>query len=172
MGVEILEHGFKNTLSPEVPAYASRAMVEGADALAAEHGAKREDIKHFMLHPGGAKVLDAIQEAFSLSKEQMAPSRDTMAAIGNVSAPTVLCTLDDAMRSRRPPAGTLSLLAGRLRKPVPELSRVAVMWSGSLSAPAEGLAMSRIVPSAQPSPMSQFPLGAEANSIKAPNTSE
>jgi len=52
------------------------------------------------MHPGGARVIEAYQEAFGLQNGELKHSVDVLRACGNMSSPTVLFVLERAMRSR------------------------------------------------------------------------
>lgn len=111
MNVKVLDHGFMNDLSPDVPKFAAKALRMAIDSLCAEHGIAPSEIRHWGLHPGGPKVIDAIAAEFGLSTEAAALTWRTLASIGNVSAPTVLYMLDELRRQIRPKPGEYGLLA-------------------------------------------------------------
>jgi alkylresorcinol/alkylpyrone synthase len=52
-----------------------------------------EDIRHFVAHPGGAKVLDALEDVLGLEQGELTYSRQVLAEYGNMSAVTVLTIL-------------------------------------------------------------------------------
>jgi alkylresorcinol/alkylpyrone synthase len=57
-------------------------------------GIAREDITRFCCHPGGAKVVDAIEQALDLPQGELNLEREVLRDHGNMSAPTVLFVLD------------------------------------------------------------------------------
>jgi alkylresorcinol/alkylpyrone synthase len=57
-------------------------------------GAKREDIDRFCCHPGGVKVIDAIEHALELNQGELNLEREVLRDYGNMSAPTVLFVLE------------------------------------------------------------------------------
>jgi len=110
MGWDVVDTGFKVVLSAEVPDIV-RAHVPGAvDAFLAEHGLVRKDIATWVLHPGGPKVIDALEESLALEKGTLAPTREGLARVGNVSSASVLMLLDDYRRRRRPRPGSHGLV--------------------------------------------------------------
>lgn len=111
MFVRVLDHGFMNTLSTEIPDYAGRALRMAIEPMLAEHHLTVSDIEHWMFHPGGPKVLDGVQQALKLSDSALALSRDTLAKVGNLSAPTVLTMLDQLVTSQKPAKGSYGILA-------------------------------------------------------------
>ncbi|MFY9683155.1 MAG: 3-oxoacyl-[acyl-carrier-protein] synthase III C-terminal domain-containing protein [Candidatus Sulfotelmatobacter sp.] len=111
MGWHISEKGFRIILSTEVPTLIRENLGRDVDAFLADNGHKRSDLKSFVLHTGGPKVLDASADALGLHNGQLDASWDCLRKVGNLSSASVLCVLEDVMKNRRPEPGTLGLLA-------------------------------------------------------------
>ncbi|MFZ0299719.1 MAG: 3-oxoacyl-[acyl-carrier-protein] synthase III C-terminal domain-containing protein [Candidatus Sulfotelmatobacter sp.] len=111
MGWNISEKGFRIILSTEVPTLIRENLGRDVDAFLADNGHKRSDLKSFVLHTGGPKVLDASADALGLHNGQLDASWDCLRKVGNLSSASVLCVLEDVMKNRRPEPGTLGLLA-------------------------------------------------------------
>jgi alkylresorcinol/alkylpyrone synthase len=111
MGWNISEKGFRIILSTEVPTLIRENLGRDVDAFLADNGHKRSDLKSFVLHTGGPKVLDASADALGLHNGQLKASWDCLRKVGNLSSASVLCVLEDVMKNRRPEPGTLGLLA-------------------------------------------------------------
>jgi alkylresorcinol/alkylpyrone synthase len=111
MGWNISERGFRIILSTEVPTLIRENLGRDVDAFLADNGHKRSDLKSFVLHTGGPKVLDASADALGLHNGQLDASWDCLRKVGNLSSASVLCVLEDVMENRRPEPGTLGLLA-------------------------------------------------------------
>jgi alkylresorcinol/alkylpyrone synthase len=111
MGWQVSEKGFRITLSPEVPVLIRENLGRDVDAFLAEQGQKRSDIKSWVLHTGGPKVLEATAAALELNNGQLDASWDCLKKVGNLSSASVLVVLEDVMRNRRPEPGTLGVLA-------------------------------------------------------------
>jgi len=111
MGWKITEKGFRITLSPEVPALIKRQLGRDVDAFLADQGLQRSDIKSWVLHTGGPKVLEATAEALDLHHGELDASWNCLKKVGNLSSASVLVVLEDVMRNRRPSPGTFGLLA-------------------------------------------------------------
>ena len=60
---------------------------------------------HWLVHPGGPSIVEAIQGRLHLSEEQVAPSWQVLREHGNCSSATVLLMLDALLRSGRPRPG-------------------------------------------------------------------
>lgn len=111
MGWTISEKGFRITLSPEVPVLIREHLGHDLDAFLDEQGLQRKDIDSWILHTGGPKVLEAIEDALELRDGQLDASWNCLKRVGNLSSASVLVVLEDVMRNRRPEPGTLGLLA-------------------------------------------------------------
>jgi len=111
MGWNISEKGFRIILSTEVPTLIRQNLGRDVDAFLADQGLQRSDLKSFVLHTGGPKVLDASADALGLHNGQLDASWDCLRKVGNLSSASVLCVLEDVMKNRRPEPGTLGLMA-------------------------------------------------------------
>ncbi|HTC46015.1 MAG TPA: 3-oxoacyl-[acyl-carrier-protein] synthase III C-terminal domain-containing protein [Candidatus Aquilonibacter sp.] len=111
MGWNISEKGFRILLSTEVPNLIRKNLGPGVDAFLADNGYRRSDLKSFVLHTGGPKVLDASADALGLHNGELDASWACLRKVGNLSSASVLVVLEDVMKNRRPEPGTLGLLA-------------------------------------------------------------
>lgn len=81
-------------------------MVESAlDALLRRHGLSQSQIRFWVVHPGGRKVIDNIQKHFGMTDSQLRFSRAVMRNYGNMSSPTVMFVLDEVVRTGDPQPG-------------------------------------------------------------------
>lgn len=97
MGWRMDPQGFGAIFSRSIPELAARDLRPAADAFFARHGLSLADVDDFVLHPGGAKVVIALEEAFGLQQGRLVNERDVLRDFGNMSAPTVLFVLQKAM---------------------------------------------------------------------------
>jgi alkylresorcinol/alkylpyrone synthase len=111
MGWDISEKGFHIVLSPEVPDTVMRHLGEDVDAFLAEQDLCRSDIKSWVMHTGGPKVLEATATALGITKKDLEASWECLRKVGNLSSTSVLLVLEDFFKHRRPDPGTLSILA-------------------------------------------------------------
>ena len=111
MGWDISEKGFHIVLSPEVPDTVLRHLGEDVDAFLAEHDLCRSDIKSWVMHTGGPKVLEATATALGITAKDLEASWECLRKVGNLSSTSVLLVLEDVFKHRRPNPGTLSILA-------------------------------------------------------------
>jgi alkylresorcinol/alkylpyrone synthase len=90
---DITNHGFRMTLSSRVPALVARNVPMLVDRLLTDRGLSPDDVQHWAIHPGGPRIIDKVQEVFSLSDAQIQRSRDILARYGNCSSATILLIL-------------------------------------------------------------------------------
>lgn len=114
MGWDVSETGFRIVLSAGVPdVIASYVGTDVSDFLT-DHDLKTVDIARWVCHPGGPKVLDAMQEALDLHDGQLDVTWRSLASIGNLSSSSVLHVLADTVAGRdgvdRPDPGSPGLL--------------------------------------------------------------
>ncbi len=101
MSWTITDAGFVMGLSPRVPITLRRNIRGVVERLLAPHRLTTRDVTHWLVHPGGPSVLEAIAGKLDLSEAQMAPSWQVLAEHGNCSSATVLLILEQLLRERR-----------------------------------------------------------------------
>ncbi len=94
MGWRIDPVGFGVILSPAVPSFVERRLPEAAKAFLDHAGLTPGDVARYVCHPGGAKVVPAIEAALGLETGSLVVEREVLAEFGNMSAPTALFILD------------------------------------------------------------------------------
>ena len=94
MGWDVTQQGLKAIFSRDIPELVTTKLHDVAVAFLAEHELTLRDIDTFVCHPGGAKVLDALEAAFELEPGTLAASRDVLRDYGNMSAATVMFVLE------------------------------------------------------------------------------
>ena len=114
MGWDISEDGFRIVLSADVPQVVRDHLREDVDDFLGEHGLTRRDIASWVCHPGGPKVLEAMEETLELPEGALAVTWKSLREVGNLSSTSVLMVLGDTMDSqrdgRRPPPGSCGML--------------------------------------------------------------
>jgi predicted naringenin-chalcone synthase len=92
------DHGFRMTLSPQVPVLIRAHLAAWLTDWLAGLGLGPDDVASWAVHPGGPRILDAVEEALGLSDGELAVSRETLRDYGNMSSPTVLFILERMRR--------------------------------------------------------------------------
>lgn len=100
MGFDVTDQGLRWRLAPDVPELARAWARESVEDALAEVRWKVEDLDHLLVHPGGTKVLDAVEEGLDLVPGRLTWSREIMRDHGNVSSVTVLLVLERFLASR------------------------------------------------------------------------
>jgi alkylresorcinol/alkylpyrone synthase len=110
MGWKIGSHGFEIRLSPDVPAVARERLPEDVTRFVADCGLQPDAIQSYVCHPGGPKVLQAMQEGLGLSAEDLRHSWAALERCGNLSSASVLLILQSTMRQGPPLRGSHGLM--------------------------------------------------------------
>jgi alkylresorcinol/alkylpyrone synthase len=95
MGWTVDPAGFGVVLSRSLPRFIERRLAAPARRFVK---AARLKAPHYIFHPGGAKVLDAVETALALQKGTLRDEREVLRGHGNMSAPSVLFVLERAMK--------------------------------------------------------------------------
>ena len=110
MGFEFPGGRPRVVLSKEVRRIGAGMMKEMADGLMASQGLKKEDVRHFVLHSAGRRVIEQARRLLELDDVQIAHSRRVLQHFGNMSSATVLFVLEETLRSGRPVPGDWGLM--------------------------------------------------------------
>ena len=97
-------------LDAQVPAVVRHYIRDDVDGFLADHGLTRSDIEWWVCHPGGPKVIEALQEALEVPQEALQLTWDSLARIGNLSSASVLHVLEDTLRDRPPRPGSWGIV--------------------------------------------------------------
>ncbi|HEX4141943.1 MAG TPA: type III polyketide synthase [Pirellulales bacterium] len=88
------DRGFEMYLSPAVPDVIKKELRPWLEAWLGQQGVTIESVGSWAVHPGGPRILSAVEEALGLPRAATATSREILAAVGNMSSPTVLFIID------------------------------------------------------------------------------
>ena len=100
MGWKIGDFGFEMMLSTELPKIILEQAVPALEKMLDDIGIKKEEIKHWALHPGGRAILDSLHKGLELTEEEMKPSRDVLKNFGNMSSASILFVLKEILQTR------------------------------------------------------------------------
>ena len=110
MGWDVGASGLKIVLDSNVPVLVERYVGEDVRGFLADHGLSQDDIEWYVAHPGGPKVLEAMQAALGVEREALQVTWDSLARIGNLSSASVLHVLADTLTDRPPRPGSYGLM--------------------------------------------------------------
>ena len=111
MGFELKDHGFHIVLSKNVPQLIRDEIGGVTRRFLDRHHMTREDLRFFILHPGGQKLLAFVEEELALTPQQTAPSWRVLGEYGNLSSATVLFVAKEFLAGPAPRPGERGLLA-------------------------------------------------------------
>ncbi len=111
MGWELIETGLKVQLSKSVPVIVREKLRDDLEAACSSYQLDFADLQHFILHPGGAKVLDAFEEILDLPPGDLTFSRGVLRDHGNMSSVTVLFILERFLNGGEYAPGDLGVLS-------------------------------------------------------------
>jgi alkylresorcinol/alkylpyrone synthase len=94
MGWNITDDGLGVLFSRDIPTLVRTQFREATDRFLAARGLSLGDVDAFVCHPGGAKVVAALEEAFGIPEGTLDAAREVLRDYGNMSAATVLFVLE------------------------------------------------------------------------------
>lgn len=97
MGWDVAQDGLKAIFSRDIPALVETRLRAVVEEFLAEHHLTLDDVDRVLAHPGGTKVIDALESAFALRKGAMEDSRAVLREYGNMSAVTLIFVLARAL---------------------------------------------------------------------------
>src|SRR5881392_1608567 len=111
MGFDLKDSGFHILLAKDVPEMIGGRIGGLVEGFLDRHGRKREEIKGWILHPGGARLLGNIETELGLCKCDTQPSWDILGNVGNLSSATILFILQEWLEKRPLQPGEYALAA-------------------------------------------------------------
>jgi alkylresorcinol/alkylpyrone synthase len=112
LGWRLGSDGFRIVLTAELADVVAQNLGTDVPAFLAEHGLTVDDITSWVCHPGGPKVIDAVQHSLGLPDSALELTRRSLAEVGNMSSASVLHVLEQTIDTRRPAPGSLGLMIG------------------------------------------------------------
>jgi predicted naringenin-chalcone synthase len=110
MGFELKDTGLHILLSAEIPDVVCAKVPQLVHDFLTHRGLTLRHLTHFLLHPGGRRVLDGLMQCLALPEERTAVSRSILREYGNLSSASILFILDQFVTKERTQAGELGLL--------------------------------------------------------------
>jgi alkylresorcinol/alkylpyrone synthase len=112
MGWHVEDDGLGVLFSRDIPTLVRDQFRAAVDAFLSRHNHARVDIDAFVCHPGGAKVITALEDALEVPAGTMHEAREVLRQYGNMSAATILFVLERLLRSRSQPRRILMSALG------------------------------------------------------------
>jgi len=111
MGWDMVDTGMQVVFSSRIPQIVQTLMRENVAEFLAQHQLTIDDIDHWVLHPGGAKVVGAYESALAIDRERLSHTRAVLRDYGNMSSATVFFVLDAFLKAGAPGPGEYGVLA-------------------------------------------------------------
>ncbi|NCX99917.1 MAG: hypothetical protein EBX35_15425 [Planctomycetia bacterium] len=111
MGWLIGDHGFEMSLSARVPDLIASHLAPAVVAMLSAAGVSPAAVASWAVHPGGPRILTAVEAALELPADALAASRRVLAEHGNMSSATILFVLD-RLRAADTPGPCVALAFG------------------------------------------------------------
>jgi len=100
MGWDIGASGFRIVLSPGVADVITANLGTDVNGFLEDNGLTRADIARWVCHPGGPRVLEAMESVLELEQGELDVTWRSLAAVGNLSSASVLHVLSDTLAGR------------------------------------------------------------------------
>lgn len=110
MGWTVDDPGLGVVFDRAIPPFVEEHMAEAVDRITARQGMRAQDVQRFTCHPGGAKVITALESSLELQTGTLDHERAVLRDYGNMSAPTVLFVLKRVLEEGMPPNSLLLAL--------------------------------------------------------------
>ncbi len=110
MGWNIDPEGFGVIFDRAIPPFAEENIAPALTSILNREGLGLDDIDRFTCHPGGTKVITALERALALGQGTLDHERDVLADCGNMSAPTALFVLERSVKAGLPRRSLLTAM--------------------------------------------------------------
>jgi alkylresorcinol/alkylpyrone synthase len=101
MGWSVEDNGLGVIFSRHIPTLVQNDMRAVSDAFLRANQLETSDINGMIVHPGGEKVISALEAAYELPPGALVDAREVLSERGNMSAVTVLAVLEKTLSKKR-----------------------------------------------------------------------
>ncbi|ARA96871.1 type III polyketide synthase [Geobacillus thermodenitrificans] len=126
MGWDIRDEGLFVIFSKDIPSIVRSWLRPQVESFLQENKLLLSDLRYFIAHPGGKKVIEAYEEAFGFGPKQTEAAREVLAQYGNMSSATVYFVLEQVMQKPLAPGYGLLVALG----PGFSAEMVLLKWEG------------------------------------------
>lgn len=102
MGWDLIDSGLQVRFDKSIPSLVMEHLPALFKKACVEWNVSSKEVKHFVTHPGGARVLTAYAESLGLPAEQFRHAHDILRRYGNMSSPTVFFVLQEYLKDMEP----------------------------------------------------------------------
>ncbi len=100
MGFDLVDEGFRIFLDKRVPDLLREQLPPVVESFLSDCGVEASQIRNYLFHPGGRKILDTVDEIFDLDELDLLASRETLREVGNLSSATILWVIHKALNGQ------------------------------------------------------------------------
>lgn len=125
MGWSVDPEGFGVIFDRSIPAFARENLASAVHEICKRDGIDPDSIGRFVCHPGGTKVIEALESALNLKAGTLDHERDVLADYGNMSAPTALFVLERVLHEGIPESAMIMALGPGFTLSTAMLGRIA-----------------------------------------------
>ena len=100
MGWNVDPLGFGVIFDRSIPTFAEANLRPAMQGIVCRMGLKLADVDRFVCHPGGSKVIEALEKSLDLGQGALTFEREVLSDHGNMSAPTVIFVLERALAAK------------------------------------------------------------------------
>ena len=106
------DSGYQISLANDIPELIGEQTPALVDCLLDRHRLRRHDVSQWVVHPGGMRILDRVEECLGLPPQALQPSRQILRRYGNMSSATLLFVLKQVIETSQPARGEYGIMLG------------------------------------------------------------
>jgi alkylresorcinol/alkylpyrone synthase len=110
MGWDVDANGLEVIFDRSIPPFVAEKVRPAVDGILAGIGITAAEVDRFACHPGGAKVIVALEQALRLPQGTLDLEREVLSDFGNMSAPTVIFVLERLLKAGLPPRTVMTAM--------------------------------------------------------------
>ena len=99
-------------LSTRIPKLLRMRLPDLIDQFLRRNQLQSKDVAHWIVHPGGAKILDYVEQALELDQDELRHARAILREYGNMSSATLLFALERHQEQEQPLTNEYGILVG------------------------------------------------------------
>jgi len=125
MGWDLDSQGFEVIFAQAIPSFAEAHMGPAVTGILERAKIRMHEVDRFVCHPGGAKVIAALETALGIAQGGLDHERAVLREYGNMSAPTALFVLDHTLRAGLPSRSVMTAMGPGFSASCVSLKRAA-----------------------------------------------
>ena len=111
MGWNIMSDGMQVVFNERIPKIVTEKSGNDLESFLSKNDLTRSDIKYFLYHPGGMKVLQAYMDAYDVDESAFEFSKYVLQNYGNMSSVTVLFVIEEFLKQCKPTGSEYAVIS-------------------------------------------------------------